>query len=123
MLGIPQAAGRRFAACHNAGTTEIEGSPMQRRDCGLMPAFTIVGLAFPVLLSAGNWNVPRQARDLENPIERTTASLTAAQRVYDQHCVACHGREGAGDGTRAKVEYDLRSIVGALTDGEPYWKI
>lgn len=72
---------------------------------------------------AGNWNVPTNARNLHNPVPRTPASAAQAAQVYADQCVACHGAEAAGDGTQARVEYDLRSIVGSLTDGELYWKI
>lgn len=72
---------------------------------------------------AGNWNVPTNARGVQNPVPRTRTTAARALDVYTRHCVACHGAEGAGDGAQARVEYDLRSIVGSLTDGELYWKI
>lgn len=72
---------------------------------------------------AGNWNVPTNAKHLQNPVPHTLARAARAAQVYATQCVSCHGVEGAGDGTRSRVEYDLRSIVGSLTDGELYWKI
>ena len=81
----------------------------------------LVAVTAPAL--AGNWNVPTNARNLHNPVPRTPASAAQAERVYADQCVACHGVEAAGDGTHARVDYDLRSIVGSLTDGQLYWKI
>lgn len=72
---------------------------------------------------AGNWNVPTHAKDLKNPVARTAQSAAQGKAIFKGSCVECHGSEAAGNGTRAKVEYDLRDIVGELTDGELYWKI
>jgi mono/diheme cytochrome c family protein len=83
----------------------------------LILGWCLVAAAAPAL--AGNWNVPTNARNLQNPVPRIPAR--AAQDA--DNCVACHGVEAAGDGTHARVDYDLRSIVGSLTDGELYWKI
>jgi mono/diheme cytochrome c family protein len=82
----------------------------------LILGWCLVAAAAPAL--AGNWNVPTNARNLQNPVPRTPARAAQAD-----NCVACHGVEAAGDGTHARVDYDLRSIVGSLTDGELYWKI
>lgn len=78
-------------------------------------------VAVPAL--SGNWNVPTEARGLQNPVPRNSATAAQALQVFADNCVACHGVEAAGDGTKARVEYDLRSILGSLTDGELYWKI
>jgi len=80
---------------------------------------------------AGNWNVPVAARDLTNPIPINAESIEQAAKVYSQHCVSCHGKNGRGDGTQEKVDYSLQSILAVptqpgnqpLTDGELYWKI
>lgn len=81
----------------------------------------LIAAAAPAL--AGNWNVPTNAKNLHNPVPRNPRSAAQAAQIYTNHCVACHGVESAGDGKQAQVEYDLRSIVGSLTDGELYWKI
>jgi mono/diheme cytochrome c family protein len=87
----------------------------------LFLGWCLVAAAAPAL--AGNWNVPTNARNLQNPVPRIPARAAQAAQVYADNCVACHGVEAAGDGTHARVDYDLRSIVGSLTDGELYWKI
>lgn len=72
---------------------------------------------------AGNWNVPMDARNLANPVGKTSATNRHASKVWADHCQQCHGAVGAGDGSEQRVSYDLRSIVVKLTDGELYWKI
>jgi mono/diheme cytochrome c family protein len=73
--------------------------------------------------SAGNWNVPVEARGLRSPLVKGVTTDKRATRVYMSHCQRCHGALGAGDGTEQRVGYDLRNIVVKLTDGELYWKI
>jgi mono/diheme cytochrome c family protein len=72
---------------------------------------------------AGNWNVPTHAKSLQNPVARSPDTEAQGKRIYSQRCVSCHGEEAAGDGTHAKVEYDLRDIIAELSDGELFWKI
>jgi mono/diheme cytochrome c family protein len=80
-----------------------------------------------ILLSApaygGNWNVPVEARNLQNPVTVTAGTRQQASKLFTSHCQQCHGPVGAGDGESQKVSYDLRGIVVKLTDGELYWKI
>lgn len=75
------------------------------------------------LAGAGEWMVPHSAKDLKNPVPASSANAAAAAAVYASHCVECHGREGAGDGSSQRVEYDLRDVAAPLTDGAVYWKI
>ncbi len=72
---------------------------------------------------AGNWNVPTAAKDLKNPVKAESATLKNGTAVYVKHCARCHGDDGAGHGTEQRVDYDLRTILAPLTDGELYWKI
>jgi mono/diheme cytochrome c family protein len=72
---------------------------------------------------AGNWNVPTEARNLQNPVAMNAVTNQRARALFVTHCQQCHGPLGAGDGNVQKVSYDLRAIVVKLTDGELYWKI
>ena len=71
----------------------------------------------------GNWNVPTESKDLKNPVAIDGKTTAQAKNLYTLHCVDCHGAQGAGDGAKSRVDYDLRTIVDPLTDGELYWKI
>jgi mono/diheme cytochrome c family protein len=65
--------------------------------------------------------------DRRNPIPATQASIAAGERLYRQHCQACHGVAGAGDGPAAAMlrprPSDLRVHMAAgHTDGQLfYW--
>jgi mono/diheme cytochrome c family protein len=83
----------------------------------------IVLLTSTAAVHSGNWNVPTDAKHLKNPTTIDTRWLAQARAIYTAHCVDCHGSEAAGDGSKARVDYDLRTIVDPLTDGELYWKI
>ena len=72
---------------------------------------------------SGNWNVPTESKDLKNPVAIDKKTTAQAKSLYSKNCVDCHGAQGAGDGAKSRVEYDLRTIVDPLTDGELYWKI
>jgi len=69
----------------------------------------------------------RYARKV-NPVEVTPASIAAGAKVYKAQCLACHGKEGHGDGIRA-AELKPRPHNIAIpemwlqTDGELFYKI
>lgn len=63
------------------------------------------------------------ALNLQNPVPATPQSVAIGQRVYQQHCQACHGITGAGDGPVGRTlnprPADLRVHMAAgHTDGE-----
>ncbi|HEX6363337.1 MAG TPA: CopD family protein, partial [Albitalea sp.] len=58
----------------------------------------------------------------------TAASIVTGAALYEQHCAACHGAQGAGDGPLAKTlptaPTDLRSpAVRMRTAGDLFWRI
>ena len=90
----------------------------------LIARVSIIGFLLSTLPAfGGNWNVPTTAKDILNPISWNKDVASEADKVYSDHCISCHGKHGAGDGSKEKVDYDLRSILYPLTDGELYWKI
>jgi mono/diheme cytochrome c family protein len=40
----------------------------------------------------------QDAQALVNPLKPTADVLAAGRKVYDRHCLDCHGEEGKGDG-------------------------
>ena len=80
---------------------------------------------------AGNWNVPRTARALINPIPVNEQTIARGKQIFNIKCARCHGVDGSGNGTEQKVEYALRNVLliptgpdsPPLTDGELYWKL
>ena len=77
----------------------------------------------------GNWTVPEEARQLENPIAPDPAVVEAGAAIYRTRCQLCHGETGKGDGpaTRAiqPAPHDVTTteVQERLTDGEIFYKI
>ena len=72
------------------------------------------------------WVVPEKYKNMENEYAGEDED-GIGEELYDQHCKSCHGKEGFGDGTKAKeLETELRDLtsdeVQSQTDGELYYK-
>ena len=87
-------------------------------------AFTIVLFAFTA--PQEDWEVPAKYKNMENEYAGEDAD-GIGEDLYKQHCRSCHGKEGFGDGSKAKeLETEIRDFtseeVQAQTDGELYYK-
>jgi len=64
-----------------------------------------------------------------NPLEPTAESRASGQRLYEQHCAACHGAAGLGDGEAgaalnpAPANIALASKLPMASDAYLYWTI
>lgn len=72
------------------------------------------------------WVVPEKYINMKNPTDPST-DMAIGKSLYSKHCKSCHGKEGYGDGSKAKdVEGDLgdfsSSDFQAQTDGELFYK-
>jgi len=72
------------------------------------------------------WVVPAEYVNMKNPIDPST-DKAIGKSLYSQHCKSCHGKEGHGDGPKAKDQKgDLgdfsSSDFQAQTDGELFYK-
>lgn len=73
------------------------------------------------------WEVPAKYKNMENPVPADAQSLQLGERLYKKHCASCHGREGLGDGVKART---LETFSGdfsgeayqSQTDGEHFYK-
>jgi mono/diheme cytochrome c family protein len=75
------------------------------------------------------WVVPPAEKARENPLTPSDASLAAAKEIYRNRCENCHGIEGKGDGSDARM-YDPRPAdltdpakIDKSTDGEIFYRI
>jgi mono/diheme cytochrome c family protein len=59
-------------------------------------------LASPRREAAENNEIPRRYRDMRNSVGHTVSAIAAGAELYQNHCAACHGPRGAGDGPRAQ---------------------
>ena len=91
---------------------------------GIVAAFTIGLVAFTAPQS--DWEVPAKYKNMENEYAGEDED-GIGEDLYKQHCRSCHGKEGFGDGSKAKeLETAIRDFtseeVQAQTDGELYYK-
>ncbi|MDR7387719.1 MAG: c-type cytochrome [Armatimonadota bacterium] len=89
-------------------------------------AFFLAGLAAAAVSGAGLLRPapPPAVVPSRNPVPLTAESVEAGRRVYEVHCAACHGQQGAGDGPAAaglaRGPADLRLHVPMHSDGQLY---
>jgi len=57
------------------------------------------------------WGVPAPYAGMNNPLHRGRKTLKLGEAIYRQHCAACHGNDGAGDGPAGR---DLTPAPGNL---------
>ena len=65
---------------------------------------------------------------MANPVKSDAESIKVGKGIWTKHCVSCHGKTGAGDGTKAaQLETPMEDIsasaVQGQTDGALYYKI
>jgi len=85
-------------------------------------AMSLVGFTIP----QEKWVVPEKYKSMENEYAGEDED-GIGEELYAQHCKSCHGKEGYGDGTKAK---ELKTPMDDLTseevqsqkDGELYYK-
>lgn len=75
-------------------------------------------------ITANNWVVPDNFRQLKNPVSN---DLKEGKALFEQHCKSCHGSKGLGDGPKAKnMKGDLgdfsSSKFQSQSDGELFYK-
>lgn len=82
-------------------------------------------LSFGTLIQ-DEWVVPDEYENMKNPTD-PSVDLNIGKSLYSKHCQSCHGKEGYGDGKKAKeVEGDLGDFSSAefqsQTDGALFYK-
>lgn len=80
-------------------------------------------------LQRTTWNVPEEAKKLQNPVPPSPEALRAGASLYRNYCAECHGDSGRGDGSEGK-KYDPAPTnladaphMNATSDGELFYKI
>lgn len=80
-------------------------------------------------LQSKEWIVPESAKNAKNPTDKSNKEdLAEGKALYSKHCQSCHGKEGYGDGPKAK---ELKGKVGDFsaadfqnqTDGALFYKM
>jgi mono/diheme cytochrome c family protein len=74
------------------------------------------------------WEVPESYIEMPNPFEADKSSIKKGKTVYENSCITCHGKKGAGDGSMARMlsenpsDFTLDDID-VQKDGELFYKI
>ncbi len=89
-------------------------------------AILTVLFAFNVNVQSGEWVVPDKYQKMQNPTD-ADEDLDIGEELYNKHCKSCHGKEGLGDGSKAKEqEGDLGDFSSeefqAQSDGALFYK-
>jgi len=91
---------------------------------GALAIFTLLLIAFTI--EQEEWEVPAKYKNMENEYAGEDED-GIGEELYAQHCKSCHGKEGYGDGTKAKeLETEMRDLsleeVQEQTDGALFYK-
>lgn len=90
----------------------------------------VVTVAFALIsMTTGQdpWEIPAKYKNMENPVKADDASVKAGAMLYKKNCASCHGKDGLGDGVKART---LETFPGdfsvgeyqSQTDGEHFYK-
>jgi mono/diheme cytochrome c family protein len=74
-----------------------------------------------------HWKAPPEAANRQNPEPATAESIDRGRKLFEKHCVVCHGPEGRGDTAAAArlnpKPANLVRMAGHHPDGDIAWKI
>jgi cytochrome c553 len=77
----------------------------------------------------GEWMIPDEAKQRQNPLQTSLKVLESARPLYTENCERCHGVTGKGNGPESARQYpspsDLTDTqrMNALTDGAIFYQI
>jgi mono/diheme cytochrome c family protein len=91
---------------------------------GVLAIFSLLLISF--IIPQEKWEVPEKYKNMENEYAGGDED-GIGEELYMQHCKSCHGKEGYGDGTKAKeLETEMRDLsledVQGQTDGALFYK-
>jgi mono/diheme cytochrome c family protein len=74
------------------------------------------------------WAVPEKNAKMKNPVAGDAEMLKVGKQLFSKHCAVCHGKAGAGDGSKAAqlktpMEDMSAEIVQNQSDGELFYKM
>jgi len=87
-----------------------------------------MGLYSFTFFQAKPWAVPDSFAKKANPVKSDAESLKNGKELWGKHCQSCHGKAGAGDGSKAaQLETEMQDFAkDALqkqSDGSLFYKI
>jgi len=61
------------------------------------------------------WEVPAKFKAIKNPVKADDANKNAGKMLYNKNCASCHGKNGLGDGPKAR---GLETFPGDFSKGD-----
>ena len=94
----------------------------------LASAVVIIGLCSFTFFQTKPWNVPEAAAKKANPVKADAEALKTGKELWAKHCQSCHGKTGAGDGSKAaQLETEMKEFasedVQKQSDGSLFYKM
>jgi mono/diheme cytochrome c family protein len=102
---------------------------MKKQTIILLFASSVALYSFMLVDQSKEWVVPESAKKVKNPTDKADKeNMAIGKSLYSKHCQSCHGKEGYGDGPKAK---ELKGEVGdfsseefhSQSDGALFYKI
>ena len=82
----------------------------------LLFATSVALYSFMLIDQSKEWVVPESAKKVKNPTDKADKeNMSIGKSLYAKHCQSCHGKEGYGDGPKAK---ELEGEVGDFSSAE-----
>ena len=81
------------------------------------------------VMRRGEWIIPEEAKQRQNPLQSSPQVIEAARPLYTENCERCHGVTGKGNGPESARQYPAPSDLtdakrmNALTDGAIFYQI
>ncbi len=94
-----------------------------RRPAAIVLLVALTGILFAEA-GKGEWlaKVPAKDRDRANPLATDPNAAAAGEKIFAEHCAACHGEDAAGKTEGKKVRPNLHADrVKQATPGELFW--
>ena len=89
---------------------------MKKQTIILLFASSVALYSFMLVDQSKEWVVPESAKKVKNPTDKTDKeNIAISKSLYSKHCQSCHGKEGYGDGPKAK---ELKGEVGDFSSTE-----
>lgn len=89
---------------------------MKKQTIILLFATSVALYSFIQIEQSKEWVVPESAKKVKNPTDKADKeNMSIGKSLYAKHCQSCHGKEGYGDGPKAK---ELEGEVGDFSSAE-----
>ncbi|WHY90483.1 c-type cytochrome [Neobacillus cucumis] len=54
------------------------------------------------------------------PVQKDSKAIVAGEKIYRQHCLACHGQTGKGEGTKVGTALNNQQFLSTVTNRDLY---